>query len=417
MQSALIALSANYSSALTPSSRKAYKHWCSRALALGVMLGISAASPPAQGQALTVLYSFGLGADGDEPGGGLVRDAAGNLYGTTYYGGSNACQDGCGTIFELNANGEYSVLYRFGGQPDGENPDAGLIRDAAGNLYGTTNIGGAFRGGTVFKLDPTGKETVLHSFAAEPDGSYPVASLVRDAKGNLYGTTLFGGDATCYSPIGCGTVFRVDTSGHETVLHAFAGGADGELPAAPLVRDSAGNLYGTADSGGAYAAGVIFKLDSTGKETVLYSFAGGTSDGSNPFGGLVTVGNKVYGTTGYGGAYGFGTVYEIDERTGKERLVYSFMGGADGKLPSTGLVRDKAGNLYGATEEGGGGRIGNGTVFKVDATGMETVLHRFANGRAGSNPSKVILDEAGNLYGTCGIGGANSFGTIFEIEP
>jgi uncharacterized repeat protein (TIGR03803 family) len=381
------------------------------------MMAITAVSPLAHGQALTVLYSFGLGADGDEPGGGLVRDAAGNLYGTTYYGGSNACQDGCGTIFKLDANGEYSVLYRFGGSPDGENPDAGLIRDSAGNLYGTTNIGGAFRGGTVFKLDTTGKETVLHSFAGEPDGSYPVASLVRDAKGNLYGTTLFGGDATCDSPLGCGTVFRVDTSGHETVLHAFAGGADGELPAAPLVRDSAGNLYGTTDSGGAYGVGVVFKLDSTSKETVLYSFAGGTSDGSNPFGGLVTVGNKVYGTTGYGGAYGFGTVYEIDETTGKERLVYSFMGGADGKLPSTGLVRDKADNLYGATEEGGGGGTGNGTVFKVDATGTETVLHHFAGGPAGADPSRVILDEAGNLYGTCGIGGNNFFGTIFEIEP
>jgi uncharacterized repeat protein (TIGR03803 family) len=161
----------------------------------------------------------------------LLRDAAGNLYGTTYYGGSKACQDGCGKIFKLIAIGKDPVLYRFGGQPDGENPDAGLIRDGAGNLYGTTNIGAAFRGGTVFKLDTTGKETVLHSFSAEPDGSYPVASLVRDAKGDLYGTTLFGGDATCDSPIGCGTVFRVDTSGHETVLHAFAGGADGELPA------------------------------------------------------------------------------------------------------------------------------------------------------------------------------------------
>ena len=147
------------------------------------------------------------------------------------------------------------------------------------------------------------------------------------------------------------------------------------------------------------------------------NFAGGASDGSTPFGGLVMVGNKVYGTTGYGGAYGSGTLYEIDETTRKERLVYSFMGGADGKLPSTGLVRDRAGNLYGATEEGGGGGTGNGTVFKVDVTGAETVLHHFAGGPAGANPSPMILDEAGNLYGTCGIGGNNFFGTIFEIEP
>ena len=255
MQSGLIPPGANHNSALTQSLRKARKHWCSRALAL--ILGISAISPLAQGQVLSVLYSFKPGWDGYEPNGGLVRDAAGNLYGTAYYGGTNACLDGCGTIFKLDANGDYSVLYQFAGPPDGQNPDASLIRDALGNLYGTTSDGGTFGHGTVFKLDTTGKETVLHSFAGVPDGANPVASLIRDAKGNLYGTTLFGGDTTCAPSAGCGTVFKVDTSNHETVLHAFAGGADGELPAAPLIRDSAGNLYGTADSGGAYSVGTV----------------------------------------------------------------------------------------------------------------------------------------------------------------
>lgn len=206
-----------------------------------------------------VIYAFKGAADGSGPEGGLIEDKAGNLYGTTYAGGSSACPSGCGTVFEVTQAGVETVLYSFTGGTDGANPYASLVLDNAGNLYGTTEFGGAFGLGTVFKLSPAGSETILHSFAGgSGDGAYPLAPVVRDASGNLYGTTFSGGGTAC-SGEGCGTAFELTSGGAENVLHEFTDGSDGALPNGPLNIDAAGNLYGTA-SLGQNNGGTVFKL-------------------------------------------------------------------------------------------------------------------------------------------------------------
>jgi uncharacterized repeat protein (TIGR03803 family) len=244
------------------------------------------------------LYGFG-GPDGATPWGALVRDAKGNLYGTTFQGGAyNA-----GTVYKLTPTGTESVLYSFTGGADGGYLYAGVVRDNKGNLYGTTYQGGANGVGTVFKVTPTGEETVLQSLGGQA-GAYPfLAGLVMDKKGNLYGTAYDGGSW------GFGTVFEVTKAGAFTVLYSFTGG-DGAYPEASLVLDSAGNLYGTTTSGGAFGEGTIFEVTATGAETVLYSFTG-TEDGT-PFAGVVRDGQgNLYGTTARGGAYDYGTIYKL----------------------------------------------------------------------------------------------------------
>ena len=259
----------------------------------------------------------------------LTQDSKGNLYGTTL-GGGEFCMEygGCGVVFRVDRTGNETVLYNFcpngwGKCTDGAFPQAGLIRDAAGNLYGTTSGGGAHGVGTVFKLCPTGAETVLYSFAGGADGANPFAGFIRDEAGNLYGTTTGGG------PSGQGTVFKVDPAGSETVLYSFTGGTDGGYPEAGLIRDEKGNLYGTTFFGGldspfcSYFCGVVFKVDTTGLETVLYSFTGG-ADGLNPGAGLMLgKGGDLYGTTAYGGAdsdpscatgIGCGVVFKLTRR-------------------------------------------------------------------------------------------------------
>lgn len=254
----------------------------------------------------------------------------------------------------------YKILYTFTGQADGGQPIGGLIGDAEGNGYGTTCCGGAHGAGTVFTLDRAGKETVLYSFTGGADGDQPYASLIRDAEGNLYGTTFWGGtSAACNGGTGCGVVFKLDTSGNETVLHAFTGtGGDGANPYDALVQDPKGNLFGTTVYGGGSSAcsggcGTVFGVNPAGQEAVLYSFKGG-ADGINPFAGLVRdAEGNLYGTTNLGGSYGQGTVFELDN-TRKETVLYTFMGGADGGQPLLGyLLRDAEGNLYATTVRGG----------------------------------------------------------------
>ena len=355
----------------------------------------------------TVLYSFTGGADGANPYAGVIRDSAGNLYGTTYNGGAA----GAGVVYEVDTTGHQSVLYSFTGSADGANPYAGVIRDSAGNLYGTTYGGGAGGAGVVYKVDTTGHETVLHSFTGHTDGGSPYAGVIRDSAGNLYGTTYGGGP----SPAFAGVVYKVDTTGHETVLYSFTGGAgDGAHPEAGVIRDSAGNLYGTAYKGGAAGAGVVYQVDTTGQETVLYSFKGGARDGANPTAGVVrdSAGN-LYGTTENSGVTGAGVVYKVDT-TGHETVLYSFTGGADGKYPTAGVVRDSAGNLYGTTNNGG--PTNAGIVYQVDTTGQETVLHSFT-GADGAYPSAgVIRDSAGNLYGTANNGGPAYAGVVYQVD-
>jgi uncharacterized repeat protein (TIGR03803 family) len=336
----------------------------------------------------TVLHSFS-GEDGSDLYAGLIGDAAGNLYGTTAIGGvvSTACPSrNCGVVFKLGPTGTETVLHTFAGYPtDGANPFAALLRDAAGNLYGTTNAGGAFSPcfqtlfnngcGTVFEVSATGTETVLYSFSGGADGADPFAELIRDAAGNLYGTTVGGGPSSVCGG-GCGTVFKLSPSGTETVLHTFSGGADGGAPVAGLIRDAAGNLYGTTTSGGSVnrlclgdgdTCGVVFRLSPTGTETVLHSFTRG--DGANPNAGLIadSAGN-LYGTTEFGGAYGRGVVFELSRcdsaPSGYDfKVLYSFTGGADGAFPIARLVRDATGNLYGTTYLGG--TYDYGVVFRL----------------------------------------------------
>jgi uncharacterized repeat protein (TIGR03803 family) len=203
------------------------------------------------------LHTFSGGADGANPSAGLIHDASGNFYGTTFGGGPG----GHGAVFKMEASGNETVLHTFT-YTDGAGPSAGLVRDANGTLFGTTSGGGAYGAGTVFKLDSANHLTVLHNFTGGADGYYPASTLVLDLSGNLYGTTLLGGDFTCDSLTGCGTVFKVDPDGNETVLYSFSGGKGGSIPAGDLVRDSAGNLFGTAGSGGdsPCQCGVVFEL-------------------------------------------------------------------------------------------------------------------------------------------------------------
>jgi len=366
---------------------------------------------PAHAQTLTTLYSFSGAPDGGIPYSGLIRDGAGNLYGTTEIGGLSDV----GTVFKIDSYGKETILYSFAGYPDdGVNPFGTLVRDRLGNLYGTTWLGGSSNAGTVFKLEANGSETVLHTFPPfTGDGANPLAGLSRDRYGNLYGTTFWGGQ------YGYGSVFTLDPSGVETLLHSFGAiPTHGANPYSDLIRDDAGNLYGTTQNSVSSGAGTIFELDTSGQEKLLYSFNGG-ADGADPIAGLVrdAAGNS-YGTTLSGGdATCFcGTVFKLD-RNGKETVLYRFTGGTDGASPQAGLTRDPAGNLYGTTAFGGDSVCGCGTVFKIDRRGKETILHRFTGGDDGGYPrSGILRDPAGNLYGTTSNNGINGFGTVYRLS-
>ena len=322
------------------------------------------------------------------------------------------------------ARTQYKTLYRFppGGRR-GSFPRGGLVADREGILYGTTAAGGAHGVGTVFELEPDGhggwKETVLHSFDGT-DGGYPEAGLIFDAAGNLYGTTSYGGAH------GGGTVFELAPDGqggwHETVLHSF-NFRDGRLPAAGLTFDFAGNLYGTTYSGGASGAGTVFELSPDGhggwNETVLHSFNG--RNGNEPVASVIfDAAGNLYGTTYYGGAHNGGTVFELapnGHRDWKETVLHSFNEPSQ-VGSSAGLVFDTAGNLYGTTDLGGPRKYG--TVFKLSPNGHspweETVLHSFKD-QPGAYPNDLIFDTQGHLYGTTIGDEDTTFGSVFEITP
>jgi uncharacterized repeat protein (TIGR03803 family) len=320
----------------------------------------------------TVLYAFDEH-NGWESEGRLTMDAAGNLYGTTLRGGPGHCH--CGVVFKLDTSGTYTVLYAFTSGGGGVQPQAGLLYVASeGALYGSTPTGsknscGNYTCGIVFKLAPNSKGkwvyTVLHSFDGS-DGYMPLGELTRDVQGNLYGTTELGGASNL------GTVFKLRShqSHQETVLYSFMGGADGAGPSSGLLRGAAGNLYGTTQIGGGTGCqynegcGTIYKLDAMGHETVLHAFT--DLDGTNPLDRLVTdAAGNLYGTTEINGENGFGTVYKLDT-SGTYSVLYSF-GGTDGEYPA-GLAIDAAGNLYGTTQYGGlpcPHKTTCGTVFKL----------------------------------------------------
>jgi uncharacterized repeat protein (TIGR03803 family) len=400
---------------------------------VGVVYPVRAQNAPAE----SVVYSFAT-ATGAYPT-GVVRDAVGNLYVGTEEGGSNqSCDDGCGNILKLSFPGGATELYAFTPTAHGSGPlpVGALTRDAKGNLYGATESGGNVFAGSVFKLTPSGLEGTLHSFdPAAGDGSTPSSGLTIDSAGNLYGVTYSGPGSGAY-----GVIYKVTPSRSETLLHSFTGGTDGAVPQANPVVDSLGNLYGTASAGGDLSCtegsgagcGTVWKLDTSGNFTVLYSFTGGT-EGAAPIGGLVmdSSGN-LYGTTIMGGdlscfaPYGCGTVFELSI-SGNLAVLYSFTGGSsDGASPFATLLRDPSGNLYGTTEYGGdqscaagGSTNGCGVVFKVDASGNETILHAFTGGTTdGALPTfaALITDVKGNLYGATSYGGNANVGVIFAVR-
>ena len=413
---------------------------------LGLMLGaalvaVVGVSSGGAAQTFSTLYTFTGDIDGGFPASGLIFDVAGNLYGTTYFGGGSGCGGfGCGTVFKLTPNGDgtYSeiVLWSFAGGSDGQGPLAGLVFDTSGNLYGTTYYGGGSGCGgsgcgTVFIVFPDGTEIVDYSFAGAPDGANPVAGLVFDNSGNLYGTTPAGGNSGCGGNA-CGIVFQVAPDGTESVLYSFTGTgfSDGANPQAGLIFDGgSGNLYGTTAAGGGSGCGVggcgtVFQVALPSPfETVLYSFTG-IPDGSDPLAGLIIgPSGGLFGTTATGGnsacpGGGCGTVFERFA-DGTEGVLYTFAGGTDGAIPYGGLIMDAAGNLYGTTSAGGGsgcGGNGCGTVFKLTSGGL-TVLHSFAGMDGSFLSAGLISDAAGNLYGTTQAGGAFGNGTVFKLTP
>jgi uncharacterized repeat protein (TIGR03803 family) len=468
---------------------------------------------------LTVLHTFTGGADGGNPCAGLVADSVGNLYGTTYQGGiagAGVNELGAGVVFKIGTSGLFTVLYSFTGGADGSGPVAGVILDSARNLYGTTYYGGSSGKGVVYKINPAGQERALYSFKGAPDGANPYAGVTMDDNGTLYGTTYSGGG-------GLGAIYKLTAAGGEAVLFNFdgarsaaslpitgvildasgniygsAGGAVYELDAAGtfttlyqftynervsgLTRDSSGNFYITlgaaegpannpygavfklttsreirrlyqfngptvisgtwppiSDTDGANAsvildlagnlygttpfqgtAGIVYEIEASGKVQGLYAFPPSIG-GTNPWAGLtLDAAGSLYGTTQHGGGpANAGVVFEISP-AGKETVVYTFKGGtADGAEPLTGVVLDAAGNVYGTTSKGGAHNWG--TVYTLTRSGQESILHSFTDGADGGNPTGIAVDAAGNLYGTASAGGTGSQtdaqeGVVFEID-
>jgi len=347
------------------------------ATTIALLIIIASTKGRASAQTESVLYDFCSLSncdDGEIPQAGLVRDASGNFYGTTQAGGAF----NQGTAFKLSSNGTFILLHTFGSTAsDGTAPEAPLILDSRGNLYGTTNSGGAHGKGTVFKLTPGGAETILYNFCSTggtkcTDGSFPAAGLLRDKHGNLYGTTSTGG---VYGlTLTKGVVFKLSPNGTETVLHSFGNGDDGSTPMAGLIMDSAGDFYGTTMWGGNYntcaeGCGTVFKLTPEGSETVLYEFCAGLTSNCS-----------------------------------------------DSTQPQAPLLLDKAGNLYGTATVGGKNFFG--TVFRLSPTGKEKILHAFAGSPTdGSNPQGgMVMDSAGNLYGTTLFGGSfGQYGIVYKV--
>jgi uncharacterized repeat protein (TIGR03803 family) len=376
----------------------------------------------AQTYSENTLYVFGSSAtDGSYPFGDLVGDAAGHLYGTTWSGGpSPNCSpyNGCGTVFKLDSSGNETILHTFTGGSDGAEPVASLTMDGEGNLYGTTSAGGisthyAGGAGTVFKITAAGEYSILHMFGANPsDGAAPRGSLTPDGRGSLYGTTTAGGS------YGKGTVFELRANERETVLYSFRGKADGAYPGTNLLRDGVGNLYGTANQGGNFGVGVMFKLSLGRRLTVLHNFCSspGCADGEYPLYIVRRAEGNFYGSTEYGGL-GQGVIFEVSN-AGVESTLYNFCAGGvgsgcpDGSGPTRLLAF--GGDLYGTASGGGNG--GAGLVYKLTTSGVETVLYSFpANYSEGATPVGVISDSAGNLYGAALNGGSDNSGLVFEL--
>lgn len=396
-----------------------------------IALALAALGVAAQAQSYTesTFYSFGsTSTDGTGPEGTVAIDKTGNLYGITLGGGSDktVCPDGCGTIFKIDSAGNESTLYEFTSYVD---PRASLTIDAAGNLYGTASEGGNTSSvypqglGFVFKLTTAGKYSVLHKFAASQlEGADPWGPVTLDANGNIYGTTLFGGDLSCLEGAGCGVVFEISAKGTYTILHSFSDSPDGAQPVGNLLRDGIGNIYGTTDTGGTYGSGSMFKISAGGEESVVYSFCdrNGCEGGVSPAYLVRSAAGNFYGNALDGGATNYGTIFEVSS-AGAGSLIYTFCpdgessGCSTGDHPNGPMVIS-GGNLFGTTTAGAdGGSTGAGVVYEMSTAGVDTVLYRFLDdGSTGRDPQGISMDSAGNLYGTA-TSGPNGAGVVFKL--
>jgi uncharacterized repeat protein (TIGR03803 family) len=378
----------------------------------------------------TVLYSFTGGKDGGYPDGDLAIDSAGNLYGSVVEGGDFAS----GAVFQLTPSGTQTVLYSFTGGADGGQPYGGVTLDSQGNLYGTAVIGGnggvcvESGCGVVYKLTKSGgtwTQSVIYNFTGGNDGYGPGSGVTFDRHGNLYGTTPTGGAK------GFGTVYQLQHQPGDTwafkLIHTFTGGTDGGTGSAGRLFDGVGHLYGVATVGGANAKGVAYSLTPTrvGEWTLktLYAFKG-RPDAGFPYGGpIFDKAGNLYGSTYYDGANNLGSVYKFaPSRSGwTETVLHSFAGGKDGSRSISTLVFDPAGNLYGTTSEGGDPGCGCGVIFKLTPSGgtwNESVAYRFHGvPDAGYAYNGMVVDSAGNLYGTTVHGGIDNEGAIFKFKP
>ena len=403
--------------------------------ALCLFPALAAATQPAT---LSVIHSFS-GPDGATPVAGLLVAANGTLYGTTAAGGN-----GFGTVFGLYRSAQNSgwtemIIHSFTGT-DGESPSASLL-GLGGSLYGTTANGGSKGFGTVFQLTPNGTgqpwtETTLYNFLGGTDGRGPFGNLVADSKGNLYGTTTYGGTTTCTAGLGCGTIFELSppaTTGQpwtETVLYRFQSGADGANPLAGPIFGQNGSLYGATPAGGSAEEGTVFRLAppavSGGAwiESIIYSFTS-RADGQQPNGGLTfgTAGN-IYGTTTGGGSYGCGTVFALTPPASgtlwTKSILHQF-NCSDGAYPEGSLLL-VPGYVYGTAS--GGGANQTGSIFMLTAPTTlgtpwtETILASLQSSSSGANPAgNLVINSAGALFGTAMSGGSGSSGTVFKIIP
>jgi uncharacterized repeat protein (TIGR03803 family) len=409
-----------------------------RAVAVTTFLVLAAiASTPVQAQTYSVVHTFTNLPDGSGPY-PLIQDEHGNLYGTTEWGGAICGGRGatCGTVYKVDSAGAETILYRFLGGDDGANPVAALVQDAAGNLYGTTRGNGAIPAhSTVFKVDPEGRETVLYVFDPSFQACCQDSPLALDEAGNLYGMSPYAGEPGCgVNQVGCGSLYEVTSSGTFRLLHIFKG-TDGIRPEGGLVRDPKGNLYGTTllggdlsceSIGGPSGCGTVFKLGSDGKYTVLHTFSG-HADGANPLGVIGGRDGNLYGIAGFGGdlncykGAGCGTIFRVDTK-GKFSVLFTF---TPDIMPQPSfaihLLRDSEGNLYGVNQVGGANF--SGFLFKIDPAREFTNLFSFpptSQLQDGSMPMGVTRDSAGNFYGTMLLGGSLNncefgCGTVFKI--
>jgi uncharacterized repeat protein (TIGR03803 family) len=356
----------------------------------------------------TTLHSFS-GTDGANSYTGLVQGTDGSFYGTTIDGGANAG----GNIFKISPSGKLTSLYSFCSQSnctDGQYPVTMLVQGPDGNFYGTTQSGGTNGGfGTVFKITPRGALTTLHSFNGTGDGAAPYGSLALAINGNFYGTANVGGT------YGAGNVFKITPSGKLTTLYSFcsqSGCPDGQYPVGPLIQATDGNVYGTTHAGGNNSCtdgcGTVFKITPSGKLTTLHRFD--TTDGDYPYGGLVEGAKMFYGTTGGGGADNWGTVFKMTS-SGKLTTLHSFNGTDGSNAYALSLATN--GDFYGTTSTGGVDV--DGTIFKITPGGTLTILHTF-DGKDGKNLyGGLVQGTNGMFYGTTYFGGANNDGTVFSL--